>query len=76
MKRVIRDGIGSALMVLALGAVLTSFDPRVRERLEGFAGDVAAANWPVPSDVVATDNVYLAGFLIAGVVLVGLMLKT
>ena len=72
----IRDAIGSVLVVVALGAVLASFDGRVRGRLEGLSGRVATASWSVPSHSVATDNIYLAGFLVAGAVLVGLMLKT
>ena len=87
MPRRIRELIGSALALTALFAILAIADPRVRHQIRGTASTVLDSRWEPPAvalDGVAlntgwraySDNIYLAAFIVAGVVLVCLMLRT
>lgn len=85
MPRRIRDAIGSVLVLIALVGALMLLDQRVRGRVGGVATEVASGAWNAPAAVdtiVDTGwthygtEAYLVAFVAAGVVLVGLMLRT
>ena len=87
MPQRLRDVVGSMLTLLALVALLASFDSRVRDGVSHAVSRVADSTWQSPLQAVDSvvdavrwnpyvDNAYLAAFLVAGGVLVVLMLRT
>lgn len=87
MPRKIRDLVLAALGAVLLLGALALIDGRVPGRLAGMAREVSAGQWPPPGSFAGNllteitsrpfaDNFFLYGFLVVGVVLVFLMLRT
>ena len=90
MPRTIRDLVGAVLALAVLFGVLTLFNVRVREGVTGFGHQVTRSGsrplvGPISEAAVAVvsvvrdfagDNTFLFTFIVAGVVLVVLMLRS